>query len=122
MIYFIQGQKSARVKIGYAKDPQKRLKAMQTGSSEKLEIILTLQAHWICQGCTDLDIEQYLHWRFKKLRTDGEWFQYDGELPLFVHRVKKGEYKVFNIEEVGVKLWARRIEERAKLTSRLTVR
>lgn len=54
------------VKIGKAKDVQKRLSQLQIGSPQKLELI----------GSTFVDeaMEFYLHNKLEKYRVRGEWF------------------------------------------------
>lgn len=68
MIYFIQQEISKAIKIGTTEqDITKRLRTIQTGSSEKL----------ILRGVTHGGEreEQILHIRYKKYRLHGEWFQ-----------------------------------------------
>lgn len=55
-------------KIGVAKDPEKRIRQLQTGNKKKLEFALLEQknnAH---------KVEHYLHGQFGKYRIKGEWF------------------------------------------------
>jgi hypothetical protein len=42
MIYFIAGKQSQRVKIGKSKDPWSRMKILQSGSPDGLEMALLL--------------------------------------------------------------------------------
>lgn len=77
-IYFLLAPASNRVKIGFAVDPRRRLKAIMTGCPEPAELIGTMQG-------TRAD-ERALHKRFKHLRVTGEWFRFDQTLSRFVFK------------------------------------
>lgn len=75
-VYFISNRDRKGVqpvKIGYSKDPEKRLKRLQTGHPNKLEVLKLLRC-----GCEKdgRKLEKTLHWlamkRFQRLQ--GEWF------------------------------------------------
>lgn len=71
LTYMFQGQESGRIKIGFTEGAvQDRLKAVQTGCWERLEIV----------GWIEGDVEGALHRKFRALRTAGgtEWFTVDG--------------------------------------------
>lgn len=61
--YFIQCGADGPVKIGFAKDPRRRMHNLQIGSVERLRLV----------GVA-LDDEASLHRRFSHLRISGEWF------------------------------------------------
>lgn len=68
--YFIvenSGNDHFRVKVGYSKSPEKRIKALQTGNSRKLELM-----GWIASS--DKSIEKKIHRQFHRCRVQGEWF------------------------------------------------
>lgn len=68
--YFIvenEDNEESRIKIGFSKDPQNRIKALQTGNSRKLEIM-----GWI--ESDDKSLEKKLHKKYEKHRHHGEWF------------------------------------------------
>ena len=67
MIYLIQAGGGGPVKIGVAKDPQKRLRALQTAHSEKLYIRNLIPALH--------ENERILHERLKEHQLMGEWFK-----------------------------------------------
>lgn len=73
-IYFIQS--GDYVKIGYSKNPEKRLKSLQTGNQAPLKLLLVLD------GGTDKEAE--LHERFAELRSRGEWFYHSNDLAHFI--------------------------------------
>jgi Meiotically up-regulated gene 113 len=80
--YFILAPEAGKVKIGQCTEthpPTKRLKSLQTGSPEYLEVLLLLPH-------TSPFEETQLHCRFSQYRTQGEWFEYRGELKSFVEK------------------------------------
>jgi hypothetical protein len=78
--YFILAPDSKRVKIGTTiKDPEERLSNMQTGSPEKLEVVLVLEHRPPFE-------ERQIHVRFDKYRIHGEWFEYRDALEAFILR------------------------------------
>ena len=74
-LYIIQSDVTGMIKIGRSKDPQKRLKQLQTGNPNKLKLIAEFKG----EGWK----ENYLHERLKSYRLEGEWFSYDcvGSIP-----------------------------------------
>jgi len=76
-VYFIQSKITKRVKIGWAINPEKRLRDLQTGSAEGLTLLGKIH----CRSVYDAKkTEGYLHNLFKDLRLGGEWFDYDPSL------------------------------------------
>ena len=66
-LYVIQETEPVgRIKIGRARDPEQRLKDLQTGNSRRLRLLATLSA--------EDDLEFELHERFKAAHVRGEWF------------------------------------------------
>lgn len=55
-------------KIGVAKNPLRRLKALQTGSSDKITIVHTIYSQ------DAFRLEKYFHRLFAYKRLEGEWF------------------------------------------------
>jgi len=87
MIYFIQGQSSRKVKIGFTKDSiSRRLSQLQTGSPELLKLI------GCCNG--DTDFEAKLQLLFSSTHSHNEWFYESSELNDYIHE------KCFYSEEV----------------------
>lgn len=68
--YIIAAESSGLVKIGRTFDIGARLKALQTGSAEVLNIRRVLP----------FDCERAMHTRFSHLRRHGEWFSFDPEM------------------------------------------
>lgn len=66
-VYFIRAGRTASVKIGYGKNPYKRLDDMQVGSPHPLYLI------GYCPG--DRSDEFAWHKRWQRLHVRGEWFK-----------------------------------------------
>jgi hypothetical protein len=83
MIYFtLETNRTAnRIKIGYSKSPEERIKSLQTSSPVDLDVLL------IMPGSKNL--EHVLHKTFKKDRLRGEWFVYSDDIKDFVTRERK---------------------------------
>lgn len=62
-----------QVKIGYAVDPERRLRQLQTGSPHRLELRRT-----VCPATMAQEAE--LHRRFAAYRDHGEWFRLTGDV------------------------------------------
>jgi hypothetical protein len=65
-IYFVYAPRAQRIKIGITKDVPKRIRQLQTGSSEPLEVIVVVRG--------SRDHEKAWHICFASLRQHGEWF------------------------------------------------
>lgn len=76
MIYFIKNVVTGNFKIGFANNPRKRLKDLQTGSADKLVLIKILEG--------DQWREATLHEQFAPHRLDGEWFSPSEEIMNFI--------------------------------------
>lgn len=70
-VYVIRNTKSKAVKIGKANNPVKRLKTLQTGSLDKLEIAYIMSTN------NPFKVEKVLHNIFGAFRKGGEWFELD---------------------------------------------
>lgn len=56
------------IKIGVARDVEKRLQSMQTGCPFVIEVLHA----WPCAN--PYRFERHLHWKLRAYRTRGEWF------------------------------------------------
>lgn len=65
-MYFI-GAKEGPIKIGWARDPQQRLQALQVGNPAELSILGVVERAW--------EFEQETHIRLEPWRVRGEWFE-----------------------------------------------
>ena len=78
-IYFLRNASTGLIKIGYTTKLEKRIKSITSGfvsnglASPKLELVALLFSHK-----ENLHrLEKYWHNKFKKNRTNGEWFNID---------------------------------------------
>lgn len=76
-VYFILNQDSKAVKIGFAKDVQKRLATLQTSSPGHLELLGSIKTE---SPRTAMSMEESLHRKFADLHINGEWFRVDAVL------------------------------------------
>lgn len=76
-VYFVMG--GDRIKIGFSRDPYRRVAAMQTSSAEPLYLLGVQPGK--------LSDEKWLHNRFEKLWIHGEWFDYTGDLASYINMV-----------------------------------
>ena len=72
-VYFIRTKgKPSRIKIGKARDPEKRMAAIQTGCPYPLELMAKIK-------CTSdrhaYSVEKAVHDVMAKYRKQGEWFR-----------------------------------------------
>ncbi len=70
-VYFIRSGRKGSIKIGYAIDPDKRLKELQTGNPYPLTIVATIECDSMMAA---QHMESSLHYRFRKQNVRGEWF------------------------------------------------
>ena len=78
MIYFLKSDKY--VKIGYSKNPKKRISILKISIPFEMEVI------GIIEG--DLKKESQLHRMFSKLRVQGEWFLLTEEIIDYIRSCK----------------------------------
>lgn len=85
MVYAIRGIKTNLIKIGVTSvvDVRKRMKILQVGSPDILEIIGILTTP---DGMTDYKYEIDIHYRFRALRHHGEWFRSSPTLLNYIDR------------------------------------
>tara|TARA_R110002051_G_scaffold214662_1_gene279462 strand:+ start:1146 stop:1442 length:297 start_codon:yes stop_codon:yes gene_type:complete len=73
-VYFIQSGNSKKrnpVKIGVAKNPERRLAVLQTGNPEVLKLLVVIKCNNRAEAYA---IENHLHTSLKKRNIRGEWF------------------------------------------------
>lgn len=81
-VYFILASITNMLKIGTTEQfVGRRLRALQTGSPERLVLIATIPG--------DNTLERELHKRFVEYRRHGEWFEFVGELAGYVGSLQK---------------------------------
>jgi predicted GIY-YIG superfamily endonuclease len=79
-VYFIANDDSNAIKIGHAKDLEKRIKALQTGSPARLRLVKFIQVKGMIEA---QKMEKHLHQEFNDIRINGEWFK--AEIHLLEH-------------------------------------
>ena len=101
--YFIQSTLGGSIKIGCSKDPSARLKDLQTGNPEKLQIL----------GVIHKNVETKIHEKFSHLKAIGEWYKPEPELVNFIEtscsknlnkiclKLNKTTLKLNNKSEIG---------------------
>lgn len=72
MIYVIVNNSNTYCKIGYSKNPKKRLVELQTGNPEKLSLLRTYDGF--------IALEKHIHLKYKHLKLHNEWFLYSDNL------------------------------------------
>jgi len=99
MIYFIKNIANGNIKIGFSDTPNKRLADLQTGSTDKLVLIRTIEG--------DEAVEAALHEQFAMHRLQGEWFAPAEEILRFIKGKddKSLEGKFFHTFKDGELQW-----------------
>lgn len=92
MIYYVEGCCN-HIKIGFAKNPARRLRALQSGSPSPLNLLAI-------EPGTPAD-ERRLHRRFSRHRGYGEWFRPAPELLAHVNQVRRSVDKADSAGKVG---------------------
>ena len=75
MYLYCIANSQGQCKFGFSKDPQSRVRSLQTGSSEELILLETVPVGDTCVR----EMERLLHREFAHLRCRGEWFNCSGE-------------------------------------------
>ena len=101
-VYFIRSGNF--IKIGYADDPHRRLKQLQTGNPQRLELIGHIDG--------DMSTEAHIHGLFSDFRVKGEWFELTTDIMAYV---ESRRYKVTFVERV--KSAVRRKKEQSRRTT-----
>lgn len=68
-IYFIRGECGGIINVGYSKNPEIRLKELQTGCPDTLKILLLIPG--------DVSTKDEIYHKFEKQKLIGEWFKPD---------------------------------------------
>ena len=66
-VYFVQGESGGAVKIGFSKNPEIRIKELQTGYPDTLKILCLIPGNE--------QTEKRFHKQFDNYRLNGEWFE-----------------------------------------------
>lgn len=97
MVYFIQGELTGLIKIGWTvKAIKHRLIGHQTGSPDLLKVLKTVNG--------SRNYESHLHETFKHLAVRGEWFKPEEDLLRFIKRQEEGIRNQNRWDEVDSKI------------------
>lgn len=103
VVYVVGEAGSSVVKIGMTKNIRKRLGSIQTHYPRPLEVL------WTHHG--GIELEEFLHERFRRLRIHGEWFDFGKRHPVeAVSKVVKRRDRE-RYEQVEAELRRRAIEQ-----------
>jgi predicted GIY-YIG superfamily endonuclease len=73
-VYAIREEDTGNIKLGISKDPNARLKQLQTGNSSKLTLV------GVKQAVNRFKDERAIHQRNEAIRIHGEWFSHTAQL------------------------------------------
>jgi hypothetical protein len=79
VVYFIREKGTGCIKIGKTTDVRGRIKGLQTGSPQGLQLLAVVPGY--------TEVEERLHRRFAADRVSGEWFRPSSELLAFIDGV-----------------------------------
>lgn len=79
-VYFIESGSGGPIKIGSTQNVARRVKILQTGNPEKLNLL-----HWTTGGNA---LELHLHEEFKEFHIHGEWFRPENKLTHLIDELK----------------------------------
>lgn len=80
VVYFVQNPSSRKIKIGFSCNFKQRMKALECGAGEALEVLLLIDGGY--------DLERDLHLKFSNHRIKGEWFHPTQEIIDYISKLK----------------------------------
>lgn len=87
-VYVIINSTKDICKIGYSKNPYRRLSDVQVGNHLKLRLYLVFKGGH--------DTEKRLHAKYRNYRMNGEWFRFEGDLKNNLLKIKReNENRIF---------------------------
>ena len=75
MFLYCIADNNGSVKFGFSKDPERRVRSLQTGSADELVLLESIAV----PQDNVREYERLLHQEFAHLRTRGEWFSISPE-------------------------------------------
>ena len=95
-VYLIQSLEEGYYKIGVSKNPNKRLKQLQTGNSSQLKLIESYPSEYAHK------IEKTIHNFLSYAKKEGEWFDMGlPEATSFNEKCKKIEENIITLKKSG---------------------
>jgi len=85
-IYFIGTEDKKSIKIGMSKNPWSRVRELQTGNNQKINVITTL-------ATTEATTDREVHELFPTTKIHGEWFEWDSNISQVIERIINKEIK-----------------------------
>ena len=107
MIYFVQAGSNGCIKIGFAIDPEERLRDLQTANHEELVLLKAISGD---RG-KEIEIQQIL----VAHRKHGEWFYPTADVFELMNGVREPEYEMVGSRPIAV---LRRHKKKHERTSR----
>lgn len=94
-IYLLKQENESKYKIGTSKNPEKRIRTLQTGNSDKIVLVNKYKSLKFYKK-----IEYALHNQYSHLKSNGEWFDLTLEEEVnFLNDCEKIENNLNLIEE-----------------------
>lgn len=78
-VYFARVGNSLFVKIGFAKNVERRMRELQTAHAQPIKAIVAFPGDRAAEG--------HLHHRFRQHRARGEWFRLCDEIRIFIRQM-----------------------------------
>jgi Meiotically up-regulated gene 113 len=94
MVYFIQAGVNGEIKIGFAIEPWKRIKQLQTGNHVRLTMLKVIPG--------DRKRETQIHHLLSVHRKHGDWFHPTVEVLEFIKKLDDVEYEVQGVRAYAV--------------------
>lgn len=92
-VYLIKSEASGYCKIGVSKNPNKRIKQLQTGNSDKIYLVDKYKSEIYKK------IENVFHTTYSHLKVNGEWFDLTLEQELnFINEAKFIEDRILVVK------------------------
>lgn len=86
MIYIIRAGHEGAFKVGYAIDPHKRLRQLQTANHQRLQLIKSVPG--------GRDFEAKIHRDLGVFRVSGEWFEATNEVLVYIANLGGADYEM----------------------------
>ena len=85
-VYIVEAESTNRVKIGFSKNPERRIKDLNGGSPVALHLLCLLKV-------ASPSAEKLLHRLFEKDRIKGEWFRKSDQIMHLIEIIKSNRLK-----------------------------
>lgn len=97
-VYLVHASGSSLFKIGYSRDPERRLKSLQTANGAELKLACVYESRWAPK------MERTLHRTYASSRASGEWFELsDADVASFARECERMDRTFTLIEATSTK-------------------